>query len=215
MYFLIDFENVKSGGMNGSEYLLSGDTIELFFSNACPTIRNGIFENMKKSGCEVRICKLQNARKNALDFYITSRIGELIGNGCQDLIVIISNDQGYKSVQDYWRECSNTKKRILLCGTITEGIISANQANERTRMLREQEKLVSIEVEYAKYEENRRIHQMLAVQFAGTEYAERLNEIEEVYVNRNDKKVLYLNSLKRFGRKNGLQIYNQMKLLIS
>ena len=214
MYFLIDFENVKNSGMKGSEYLFAGDTVELFFSSACPNIANKIFVDIKKSGCEVRICKLQNPRKNALDFYIASRIGELIGSGYQDSIVIISNDHGFRSVQEYWRECSDTKKRVLLSNTITDGIISANHANERTRILREQEKMVSIEVEYAKYEENRRIHQLLFKQFAGTEYEEHLAEIEEVYEKRNDKKVLYLDSLKHFGRKNGIKIYNEMKKLV-
>lgn len=112
----------------------------------------------------------------------------MIGTGYQEPIAIISNDKDFKSVQEYWRECSDTKQRILLSGTITEGIIAANQATERTRMLREQEKMVSIEVEYAKYEEARRIHQLLAEQFADTEYAEQLTEIEKVYEHWNDKK---------------------------
>lgn len=214
MYFLVDFENVKNNGLKGVDHLLSEDTVELFFSEYCPTIGNGIFEQLKKSGCEMKICKLLNPRKNALDFYITSRMGELIGRGYQEHIAIISNDKDYKSVQEYWRECSDTRRRILLSGTITEGIIAANQSNERTRLLREQEKMVNIEVEFAKYEETRRIHQMLAKQFADTEYAEQLAEIEKVYENWNDKKVLYLDSLKRFGRKNGIQIYNQMKQLV-
>lgn len=214
MYFLVDLENVKNSGMKGCESLLPEDTVEIFFSEAFPNISHGIFENIKKSGCDIKICKLQNQRKNALDFYITSRIGELIGSGYSGQIAIISHDKDYKSVQEYWRECSDVKRRILLSGTITESIISANQANERTRMLRKQEKMVSIEVEYAKFEESRRIHTLLAEQFSGTEYAEQLAEIEEVYEKRNDKKVLYLDSLKRFGRKNGIQIYNQMKQLI-
>ena len=130
MYFLVDFENVKSNGLKGSEYLLSEDSIELFFSEATPTIANGIFEQIKKSGCKLRVYKLQNPRKNALDFYITSRLGELIGDGYQEPIAIISNDKDYKSVQDYWRECSDAKRRILLSSTITAGIIAANQATE-------------------------------------------------------------------------------------
>lgn len=162
-HFIVDFENVKNNGLKGSDCLLISDSVELFFSDACPTIANGIFEHLKKSECEVRVCKLQILRKNALDFYITSRLGELIGSGYQEQIAIISNDKDYKSVQEYWRECSDTKRRILL---------------------------------------------------SGTEYASQLAEIEKVYEKRNDKKVLYLNSLKRFGRKNGLQIYNQMKQII-
>lgn len=214
MYFLINFENVKNNGMKGSEHLLTEDTVELFFSDATPTMANGIFENIKNSGCKVKICKLQNQRSNALDFYIASRLGELIGSGYQEPIAIISNDKDFKSVQEYWRERSDSQRRILLSGTITASIIAANQATERTRILRDQEKMVSIEIEYAKYEEARHIHQMLAKQFEGTEYADHLAEIEKIYENRNNKKVLYLNSLKRFGKKNGIQIYHQIKQIV-
>lgn len=214
MYFAIDYENVGNNGMKGSEYLSEGDIVELFFSDAGPTISQGIFENMENAKCRLLICKLQNQRKNALDFYIATRLGEMIGGGYQESIAIISNDKGFKAVQEYWRECSEPKRRILLAGTITEGIIAANRADERTRMLRHQEKIVNIEVEYARYEEARRIRKLLEEQFHDTEYAAHLEKIEEVYKHRDNKKVLYLDSLKCFGRKDGVQIYNRMKQII-
>ena len=214
MYFAIDYENVKNNGMRGSEHLSTEDTVELFFSNACPTISKGIFENLKNAKCKLSACKLQNQRKNALDFYVATRLGEMIGRGYQAPIAIISNDNGFKAVQEYWRECAEPKRRILLAGTITGGIVAANQADERTRVLREKEKMVSIEVEYAKYKESEHIRQMLKNQFDNTEYAGHLEKIEEIYENRDNKKILYLDSLKHFGRKDGLRIYNQMKQIV-
>ena len=135
----------------------------------------------------------------------------MIGKGYEEPIAIISNDKGFKAVQEYWRECAEPKRRILLSGTIADGIIAANQSNERTILLRERGKMVSIKVEYARYEEGRSIRKMLENQFHDTEYAGQLAKIEEVYENRDNRKILYLDSLKRFGRKDGLRIYNQMK----
>lgn len=101
MHFLVDFENVKNNGLKDIEYLLTEDSVELFFSDATPTIAKGIFEHLKKFGYEIKICKLPNPRKNALDFYITSRTGELLGGGHQEPIAIISNDKDFKSLQEY------------------------------------------------------------------------------------------------------------------
>ena len=95
MYFAIDYENVGNNGMKGSEYLSEEDTVEIFFSAAGPTISQGIFENMKNAKCRLLICKLQNQRKNALDFYIATRLGEMIGRGYQESIAIISNDKDF------------------------------------------------------------------------------------------------------------------------
>lgn len=34
MYFLVDFENVRSSGLRGVDYLDSSDYLTIFFSNA-------------------------------------------------------------------------------------------------------------------------------------------------------------------------------------
>lgn len=90
MYFLIDHENVKSNGYKGADYLLPEDTVEIFYSECCKNISQGLFKDMKESGCEIKICKLCQTRKNALDFYITSRLGEMIGNFYQSDLKIQS-----------------------------------------------------------------------------------------------------------------------------
>lgn len=214
MYFLIDHENVKSNGYKGADYLLPEDTVEIFYSECCKNISQGLFKNMKESGCEIKICKLCQTRKNALDFYIASRLGEMIGNGCQDNMAIISADQGFKSVRDYWQKRSEMKKRITLANTIADAIVSANEANNRTKMLREQLKMVSIENEFVRYEEKMRIRKFLSERFENTEFEDKLDVIEGIVEEKAGRKVLYLSSLKNFGKKNGVYIYNCIKELV-
>lgn len=136
MYFLIDHENVSNNGYKGSEFLLSEDTVEIFFSNSSKNIMSGLFKDMEQAGCNIKICKLYQTRKNALDFYITSRVGELVGSGFNGNIAIVSGDQGFKSVQEYWTKVTLNKKQICLVPTIADAIASAGEANERTNIQR-------------------------------------------------------------------------------
>lgn len=69
-----------------------------------------------------------------MDFYIATRVGALFGMDSQSEVVIVSNDQGYKAVRDYWNSCADSKKRVLISPTIGNGIVSAQKKDERTQM---------------------------------------------------------------------------------
>ena len=81
MLFLIDYENVSNPGMKGSEYLDSEDYVILFYSDAKKHVERRVLDALTSSGCTYEICKLCKTGKNALDFYIASKLGELIGSG--------------------------------------------------------------------------------------------------------------------------------------
>lgn len=76
MYFLIDFENVKSSGLRGTDYLEEADFLTIFYSDTVHNCERRYLHEIEKSGCEFDICKLKQVGKNGLDFYIASRIGE-------------------------------------------------------------------------------------------------------------------------------------------
>lgn len=61
--------------------------------------------------------------------------------------------------------------------------------------------------------ESRRIRQALEALFAGTEYRSRIGEIEALLNGGKGKspKVIYLDALRRFGRRDGLAVYRQLK----
>ena len=92
MLFLVDYENVSKAGMKGSSFLDERDQIVIFYSEARKNAERRILEDITSSGCVFEVCKLCRTGKNALDFYIASRLGEMIGNGYEGISVIVSSD---------------------------------------------------------------------------------------------------------------------------
>lgn len=211
MYFLIDFENVANNGMRGSEHLLSSDYILIFYSSAAPQMETRHLNNIRNSGCGFATYKLKEKRKNGLDFYIATKIGELFGAEKCSRAVIISKDAGFQSVRDFWAECSGTKHRVLLGESIEQGILSAGENNERTQMIRTDRKTADIGQFFAAYEEEVKIRKKLEELFGETPFANRLPEIQQILHQSNSKKIIYLDSLRHFGRKDGQEIYRTLK----
>lgn len=211
MYFLIDYENVNNAGMRGSEYLLPGDHVMIFYSGAAPTMEQRHLINIQNSQCGFEICKLLTARKNGLDFYIATKVGELFGaERCRNA-VLVSNDSGFQSIREYWQERSGTKHRVALSADIEQGILAANEQSERAERIRTSRKLADIGQFYAAYQANLKFQQVLRDLFAGTSYQDRLPEIQDVLQKGKSPRLLYLDSLKRFGRKDGQEVYRKLK----
>lgn len=211
MYFLIDYENVRNSGMRGSEFLLPSDCVIIFYSDASPVIEQRHLNNIQISKCGFETCKLLKKRKNGLDFYIASKAGALFGaERCQNL-VIVSNDGGFQAVRDYWQERSGTKHRVALSESIEHGIITANENSSRANLIRSYRKTVDIGQFTAAYQEKQRIQQALLRAFDGTEFCDRLQDIQDILKDGASPKVIYLDSLRRFGRKGGQEVYRILK----
>ena len=217
MYFLVDLENVHEAGMQGSGYLNQEDKLILFYSDSAPTLETRYLEDIQESGCEFAICKLKKARKNALDFYIVTKLGEIFGSGYSGIVAIISQDDGFRSAKEYWAQCSQPARTVVLGESIERAIISANLRDQRTQMIHQRTKKLEIASFYAAYKENRRIREALEALFEGTEYQSRIGEIEALLNGGKDQspKVIYLNALHRFGRRDGLAVYRQLKSGVS
>ena len=136
MLFMIDYENVGNAGMRGCDYLNTQDHVIVFYSEAKKHMEHRTLEAVSGSGCTFEICKLCKTGKNALDFYIATRLGELFGEGYEGIAVIVSNDSGFQAVRDYWEKRAVHKRKIILSNCIEDGIVSGNENNERTRELR-------------------------------------------------------------------------------
>ena len=211
VYFLIDYENVKNMGMRGSEYLGLSDHVIIFYSNCTPTMEMRHLNNIQNSGCGFEICELLTKRKNGLDFYIATKVGELFGAERCKNAVLISNDTGFQAVRDFWQERSGTKHRVVLSESIEHGIIAAGENSERSNLIRAYRKMVDIGQFYAAHQEKLKTQRMLSELFEGTEYSNRLSEIQDVLKTGTSPKVIYLDSLRRFGRKDGQEIYRKLK----
>ena len=137
-----------------------------------------IIEAHREWGCEFEICRLKKARKNALDFYIVTRLGEIFGSGYQGVAAIISQDDGFRSAKEYWASCAKPPRTVVLGENTERAIISANLHDQRTQMIHQSTRKQEIASFYAAYKENRRIREALESLFAGTEYQSRIGEIE-------------------------------------
>ena len=212
MLFLIDYENVGNAGMKGSDYLNAQDHVIVFYSEARTHMEQRALENITASGCIFEICKLCKTGKNALDFYIASRLGELVSEGYEGIAVVVSNDSGFQAVRDYWEQRAIHKRRIVLSACIEDGIASGNEDNERTVELRRLREKLAIGSYYSNYAERMRTKAVLSKLFEGTPYENRIEEIQNMLEGKEkNSKVIYLSSLRSFGRKGGLEIYHKIK----
>lgn len=211
MYFLIDYENVKNAGMQGTEYLRPSDHVIVFYSAAVPNMEARYLEEIKSSGCTFEVCKLVKPHKNALDFYIATRLGQIYGGGYTGSLAIISRDDGFHALRDYWAFCSADPHQVLTCDSIERGIISANSPDKRTALIHARLKSTDIGNFYSAYAESLNLRSQLDEAFAGTEFSGRTSEIEDILKNGKTPKVIYLDTLRRFGRKDGLAVYKTLK----
>lgn len=211
MYFLIDYENVHNPGMRGAEYLLPTDHVLVFYSASAPNMEAQYLGAIRDSGCAFEVCKLVKTSKNALDFYIATKLGAIFGSGYTGNIAVISRDVGFQAVREYWGSCAVPPRRVLLSDSIERGIISANEPTERTHLVHERLKMVDIGNFFSAYEESRKLRRILEDAFAGTAFAARTGEMEEILKSGKTPKVIYLDTLRRFGRRDGLEVYKRLK----
>ena len=147
--------------MKGTEFLLSTDAVHLFCSDSNHNMEQRNLDNIKNSGWAFEVHKLVAKGKNGLDFYIATKLGELLGSGRCKIACIISKDTGYQSLRDYWQNCAPTKRKVYQSRSIEEAFAALNDNPERTSLIQQQRKQADIGQFYAAYQEGLRIRQML------------------------------------------------------
>ncbi len=65
--------------------------------------------------------------------------------------------------------------------------------------------------EFAKYEERKSIVDRISKLFSGTDYENLISQIVDMVILSDKPKVLYLNSLRTFGRNTGMEVYRKIK----
>ena len=197
--------------MRGTEYLLPDDCVIVFYSADASKMEQRHLTNISNSGCGFETYKLKAKRKNGLDFYIATKVGELFGAGRSKRAILISNDVGFQAVRDFWNECSGTKNRVVLSSNIEAGIISSGENSKRASLIRSYQTSVDIGSYYAAFQENHRLRQAIRDAFAGTEFEYRFEEIEELLKKGTAPKMIYLDSMRKFGRTDGQKVYRVLK----
>ena len=217
IHLLVDYENVHYSGLEGTEYLTPEDTLTIFYSKPCRYIPQYRMKHILDSGCKFEICELVSKRKNALDFYIASKVGEIFAEDRNVNVAIVSKDNGFKSVRDYWNVRLNPSSRLVKNDTITSCIISSAEPYQRRINLQQNTSRVELIRALQIYTENEktvRIKKQLCDTFENTEYEKLIPQIVDIVEGSNDLKNMYISSLKTFGKEKGLGVYRQLKQVV-
>jgi len=113
-YYLLDYENVNTSGLDGIGELSSDCRIVLFYTKNSSKIDLGVFNVLRNMEAEMSIIEVHHG-KQALDIQLASYLGYLIGTEPADTeYFIISKDKGYRNVQSFWPD-----RRIVLCRNLS------------------------------------------------------------------------------------------------
>ena len=213
MTILIDYENVKNSGMEGVKFLNESDHVYIFYSQAFPNMKKKYSEVLYASRCSIEIIKLHRKGKNGLDFYIATKLGELLGQGEKGLFAIVSKDKGFQAVVDYWMYVYPTRIADVRLVDDIENAIVKEGGSERARIIREEASSIALETAYAVREKEIELEEKMAALMAEAGIEEPISEkpLKEFLEKEESGKVLYLGLLKTYGRENGLKLYRAAK----
>ena len=106
-YYLIDFENVKSRGMEGVELLTEEDTVCIFYSDNADSMTFDLHRQLNETKANIIYHKVAVGTKNALDFQLATYLGYLIceqqREGIHPNYFIVTKDNGFTSLMVYWK----------------------------------------------------------------------------------------------------------------
>lgn len=106
-YYLIDFENVKSRGMEGVELLTEENTVCIFYSDNADSMTFDLHRKLNETKADIIYHKVAVGTKNALDFQLATYLGYLIceqqREGIHPNYFIVTKDNGFTSLMVYWK----------------------------------------------------------------------------------------------------------------
>lgn len=130
--YLVDFENVNGDGLVGIDKLHSTDVVTIFYSKNAASITFETHQALNASSAEIDYLKVESGTKNALDFQLVSYLGFLMAKEPNDAYYLVTKDNGYKAVVDFW---THVGKRVSLVANLEKTTLE-EENNEIRNVLR-------------------------------------------------------------------------------
>lgn len=102
--YMIDYENVKTGGLNGISRLTEADRVIIFYSENANRLTFDLHRRLMESKASIEYREVTVGGHNALDFQLVTYLGYLIAQDRCGQYLIISNDRGFEHVINFWRK---------------------------------------------------------------------------------------------------------------
>lgn len=116
--YLIDFENLRNEALVGIEQLTKEDRVYLFYSNHADSISFEMHQALMRCDALISYYKIRRGGKNSLDFQLTCQLSYLMGIVENELFYIVSRDNGFTFVRDFWEEHPTGGNTVKRCTSI-------------------------------------------------------------------------------------------------
>ena len=135
--YFVDFENVSSSGLNGIDMVGEQDMVCIFYSENANSLTFELHRQLCASAADIQYQKVEVGLKDALDFQLSSYLGYMIGQNLQWGLIdveyyIISKDQGFRCLENYWRERNVTIFQVESISSLF-GATPSRRQRPRTR----------------------------------------------------------------------------------
>lgn len=195
-YYLIDYENVHDSGFKGADQLTGKEHVHIFSSANAPYVNISSLSSLKGKFYFHKV----PAGKESLDMNLVSFLGYLIhkNKGKKVIYIIISQDRGYDKVIRFWKD--------------EKGVVIARRNSFEIETKPEEKQ---INCPNKKMKINLDVQHALAKEKIKGEFVNGVASIvSKNYKMTNRKQVIYLTLLSRYGKQNGLKLYNLIKHLL-
>lgn len=226
--FLIDFENVSDSGLEGFCELSEEDEVIVFYTPKAYKISIDVICNMQRSESHARLCfENVSGGNQALDLQMATYLGSILEDGIQ--YYIVSKDQGYAYVIDFWR---NRKPNISvylkksIASSFRDDLTDEEETPANSESEAEKVKKQSIKASTEKQPKkgkekiaidknalNTQIQQKLSKENLDNGIISQIASIAVKNCNAG-KAGIYKEIIKKFGQKKGLDYYRRIKSII-
>ena len=195
-YYLIDYENVHSQGLEGADLLAHHERIVIFYSNASVLVTRAVSEMIRNSNATTLFRMVNAHSKNALDFQLSVYVGQILNLTDTEKIFIISQDKGYQAVECVERS-ENIQIRqypsVLECWYQEQRSVFTSNKNVKMMDLKT---MLGMD----------RTYRQLAEQ-----YEVNFRSLKEILRKGLDIKEFYTALTHTFGRQKGRELYRNLK----
>ncbi|MCL2696659.1 MAG: PIN domain-containing protein [Oscillospiraceae bacterium] len=206
--FFIDFENVHSEGMTGVDHLTEADEVVIFYSNNADSITFDILHKLMFCKSKLSYYKIKRGGKNALDFQLSCYLGFLIHKNPEAEFYIISKDNGYDFIMDFWEQGYCGVEPVIRRFNNIRTLLQWQEAQrkQKAQVVKKLEELSKKEEPAAEPPVTVPADaEIKAEQF--TPSPEQVEAASELMAAAKKTHELYLNMVKKFGQKKGREIY--------
>lgn len=189
-YYLIDFENVNSVGLETKKNLTEQDIVIIFYTKNASKIDMSVLskiDNAKLKFIEVPV------GKQSLDMHLSSFMGNLLIDS-ERRLVVVSKDHDYDSVIKFWK----TRIGADIVRIDNMGAGDSNNISAKINMIKSSNNLEQCEA-----------LSKIGYKDAEIQYVQKL--LDKHLIEKNGKQQIYRSIVSKYGQEKGLKLYRDVK----